>query len=73
VAVALREAGEGLAEDVQLFDVYRGAGVPEGHKSLAFRVVYRDPTATLTDERVDRAHERVSRVARERFDGVLRA
>jgi phenylalanyl-tRNA synthetase beta chain len=73
VAAALREAGEGLAEDVQLFDVYRGTGVPEGHKSLAFRVVYRDPAAPLTDERVDRAHERVSRVARERFGGVLRA
>jgi phenylalanyl-tRNA synthetase beta chain len=73
VAAALREAGQGLAEDVQVFDVYRGAGVPEGHKSLAFRVVYRDPSATLTDERVDRAHEQVSRVAREHFGGVLRA
>lgn len=72
VASVMREAGAGLAEDVQVFDVYRGGGIPAGQKSLAFRVVYRDPAATLTDERVDRAHELVTRAARERFGASVR-
>lgn len=52
----LREGAGGLAEEVQLFDVYVGEGLPEGTKSLAFRVRYRDRNETLTDKRVDAAH-----------------
>jgi phenylalanyl-tRNA synthetase beta chain len=52
----LREGAGGLAEEVQLFDVYVGQGLPEGTKSLAFRVRYRDRNETLTDKRVDAAH-----------------
>ncbi|MCB9601112.1 MAG: phenylalanine--tRNA ligase subunit beta [Sandaracinus sp.] len=52
----LREGAGGLAEDVRLFDVYTGKGLPEGTKSLAFRLRYRDRQETLTDKRVDAAH-----------------
>lgn len=44
-------------EDVQLFDVYRGANLPEGKQSLAFRASYRHPTDALTDEQIDQAHQ----------------
>jgi phenylalanyl-tRNA synthetase beta chain len=67
----LREAPE-LLESVTLFDIYRGAPVPEGHKSLAFHLVYRDPAATLTDKRVDDAHARVAASAEQRFSAALR-
>lgn len=73
VAAVMADAAAGLAEAVDVFDIYRGAGVPEGHKSFAFRVVYRDLAATLTDARVDRAHELVSRAARDRFGAAARA
>ncbi|MBX3272000.1 MAG: phenylalanine--tRNA ligase subunit beta [Sandaracinaceae bacterium] len=73
VADALATAGERLVEAVELFDVYRGAGIEEGHKSLAFRVVYRDPGATLTDARVDTAHGRVVRAAMEAVGARPRA
>jgi len=72
VAEVLLAAAEGLAESVELFDLYRGEHVPDGHKSLAFRVTYRDPESTLTDKRVDGAHARVTEAARERFDAVIR-
>ncbi|MFW6086739.1 MAG: phenylalanine--tRNA ligase subunit beta, partial [Myxococcota bacterium] len=72
IALALQEAGEGLVESVDLFDLYRGKPVPEGHKSLAFRVVYRDPEATLTDARVDRVHAQVAHAAERRFGASLR-
>jgi phenylalanyl-tRNA synthetase beta chain len=72
VADVLREAGGALAEDVELFDVYRGKGIPEGQKSLAYRIVYRDPDATLTDKRVEKAHRAVVKAARERLGATVR-
>lgn len=72
VAEAVLKAAEGLAEEVALFDVYRGATIPPGRKSLAFHVVYREPTATLTDSRVDKAHEVVTRAIERKFGGMVR-
>jgi len=72
IAQALAEASEGLAESVRLFDLYRGDQIPDGHRSLAFRVTYRDPDTTLTDKRVDRAHASVAAQARDRFGAVIR-
>jgi len=68
----LRAAAGNLCESVELFDVFSGGAIPEGFRSLAYRLVYRDPRATtepdaartLTDEEVDREHERVRDVAK---------
>ena len=72
IADALQDAAGGLAESVALFDLYRGDQVPEGHRSLAFRVTYRDPEATLTDKRVDKVHQSLSKIARDRFEATIR-
>ncbi|HYP17672.1 MAG TPA: phenylalanine--tRNA ligase subunit beta, partial [Opitutus sp.] len=39
-------------ERVAVFDVYQGAGLPEGKKSLAFSLTFRAPDRTLTDDEV---------------------
>lgn len=72
VGAALRGVDVDLVEAVELFDVYRGVGIDEGKKSLAFRVVYRDPEATLTDKKVDKAHQQVVRAALDAFDAKVR-
>ncbi len=72
IASALSEASEGLAESVRLFDLYRGDQIPEGHRSLAFRMTYRDPEATLTDKQVDKVHAKVAKLARDRFQATIR-
>jgi len=51
--VTIREAGGAWLESLRLFDRYTGAPVPEGHHSLAFALVFRDPSRTLTDEEVN--------------------
>ncbi len=69
------------SEAVEVFDVFRGASIPEGHKSLAFHVVYRDPRAatdpekarTLTDEEVDKKNQAVLTAVSQRFGATLRA
>lgn len=55
VAAAAREAAGSLfaVESVSLFDVYRGKGLPEGRKSLAFSLVFRSSSRTLTDDEVN--------------------
>ena len=56
IAKAARAAvGNAFAlESVEIFDVYRGEGLPAGHKSLAFSLVFRAEDRTLTDEEVNR-------------------
>jgi phenylalanyl-tRNA synthetase beta chain len=49
VGATLLEAGAPLVEWVRLFDVFRGAGVPAGQRSLAFRLRFAAPDRTLTD------------------------
>lgn len=46
-------SGAPLVVEATLFDVYRGKGVPEGRKSLAFRVLLQDTEKTLTDQEVE--------------------
>jgi phenylalanyl-tRNA synthetase beta chain len=52
VEAALRKAGGALLEDLQLFDVYRGAPLAAGTKSLAYALRFRAPDRTLTDDEV---------------------
>ena len=51
--------GGELLTDAALFDVYRGAGLPEGTKSLAFALTYQSHKGTLSDNDIKKAHEKV--------------
>lgn len=51
--------GSFALESVQVFDVYRGVGLPEGKKSLAFSLVFRAATRTLTDDEVNAAFQKI--------------
>jgi len=44
-----------LLRNCRVFDVYRGAGVESGRKSIALGLIFQDISRTLTDEDVDRA------------------
>ncbi|MCY7298071.1 MAG: phenylalanine--tRNA ligase subunit beta [Ilumatobacteraceae bacterium] len=48
----IRQAAGALLVDLSLFDVYRGTGVPEGTRSLAYRLRLQALDRTLTDEDV---------------------
>jgi phenylalanyl-tRNA synthetase beta chain len=52
-------ASQPLVEAVRVVEEYRGAGVPAGHRSMLWSIVYRDPERTLTDAEVDSAHEAI--------------
>ncbi len=46
----IRAAGQPYLEDVKLFDVYRGAPIPAGSKSVAFSLTLRAADQTLTED-----------------------
>lgn len=50
---AMRAAKMQLVVEIALFDVYRGKGVEQGKKSLAFRVLLQDTKKTLTENEID--------------------
>ncbi len=72
VQAALTEGGGELLEDVRLFDVYSGAQVGEGRRSLAFALRFRAPDRTLTLEEAGAARDRAVALAGERFGAVQR-
>ncbi|HEX2166854.1 MAG TPA: hypothetical protein VHG09_06400, partial [Longimicrobiales bacterium] len=59
VGAAIRGAGGALLEAVEPFDVYSGRGVPEGMRSIAWRLRFRAADRTLTDAEVDTVIKRV--------------
>jgi len=61
-----------VVSHISLFDFYRGKGIGEGRKSLAFRVVMQDTGRTLTDAEADAARDRIVALLRENFGGELR-
>jgi phenylalanyl-tRNA synthetase beta chain len=60
-------------ESVELFDVFRGQGIPEGQKSLAYAFTYRAADKTLTDADVNSAHEKVLNGLKTQLQAELRA
>jgi phenylalanyl-tRNA synthetase beta chain len=59
VVEAVRAAGGSLLESVEAFDLYRGKGIPEGTRSVAYRLRFRAPDRTLTDAEADAAVKRI--------------
>jgi phenylalanyl-tRNA synthetase beta chain len=59
-------------DEVNLFDIYRGAPIPEGKKGISCRIRYQARDRTLTDEEVNQYHEKVISRLREVFHIEMR-
>ncbi len=55
----MSKAGGALVENVVLFDIYRGAQVGEGKKSVSLRVTLRAADRTLTVEEADKVSKKI--------------
>ena len=61
-----------LLRGVKLFDIYRGVGVPEGKKSMAFSLELRADDRTLTDTDSEAVVTKVLAALKEKLDATLR-
>lgn len=59
VEAVARSAANELLEALEAFDLYEGAGLPEGMRSIGWRFRFRAPDRTLTDEEVDPVLRRI--------------
>ncbi len=72
VATSIRAHGGAALESVRLFDIYRGAPLAAGEKSLAFRLTFRAPDRTLGEAEVDTAIEKIDRAIASEVSGRIR-
>lgn len=72
VEAVIRKAGGQLLKSVRLFDVYRGANLPEGHKNMAYSVVYQTDERTLTEAEAIKIREKITKLAERELGGSLR-
>lgn len=68
----IRKAGGNLVEKVQLFDIYKGAQIPEGKKSIAYAIAYRDEKKTLEDKDISKVHDKILKALEHKLGAVLR-
>ena len=61
-----------LLRSVKLFDIYRGVGVPEGKKSMAFSLELRADDRTLTDTDSEAVTAKVLQALQEKLGAILR-
>ena len=73
VEALVRQAAGDLAEEVRLFDVFRGPQLGEGKKSLAVSLVLRAPDRTLTAEETAAVRKRVVKRAAKVLGAELRS
>jgi phenylalanyl-tRNA synthetase beta chain len=57
---AVTQFDEKLVEELYLFDVFAGDPIPDGKKSVSFRVIYRSAERTLEDEAVNEIHHHLT-------------
>ena len=61
-----------LLRGIKLFDIYRGTGVPEGKKSMAFSLQLRADDRTLTDTDSEAVISKVLSAVQEKLGASLR-
>lgn len=66
------QKGEKLLTDVEIFDVYRGKQIPEGKKSMAFRLIFQSPERTLKEEEINNLMNMIISAVSKDYDAKLR-
>lgn len=63
---------ESIVTEIALFDIYRGKGMTDNEKSLAFRMLLQDTEKTLTDIEADLAVTKLINILENQFGAKLR-
>ncbi len=73
LAKAIKKACGSNLKDVEVFDVYEGAGVDRGKKSLAYSLTFSSQDKTLTDEEINPLLEKIVELTGKEFGAILRS
>ncbi len=70
---AVKNADQGIIENVKIFDVYQGSQVEQGKKSVAIKITLRDKNTTLTDAMVVAQIEAIMKSLNKETGATLRS
>jgi phenylalanyl-tRNA synthetase beta chain len=73
VQAAISAAGGSLLAEATLFDVYRGAQIGAGRKSLAYRLTYQAPDRTLTDAEAAKLRAKITKRLADEVGAAIRS
>ena len=68
----INTAGGSLVRDIDLFDIYEGAELPEGKKNLAFHIIYQAEDRTLKSKEIDAIQNKIIKVLEKDPDWEVR-
>lgn len=68
----IEQAAGRFLTDIHLFDVYQGKNIDSNKKSMAYRLTFANPEATLTDEEINQAMSKITRVLEESLQVEIR-
>ncbi len=72
VEQSLRNAGGELLREARVFDVYKGAPIPESQKSVAVALRFQSDERTLKDEEIEALMSRLRQAAEQELGAILR-
>jgi len=68
---AMKSCNEKLVSDIHIFSVYDGSPIPEGKKSMSFRITFRSWEETLKDEKINQIHTEIATTVIKTFNADL--
>ncbi|MEK9150293.1 MAG: hypothetical protein AAB267_09670, partial [Candidatus Desantisbacteria bacterium] len=63
---------DGLAEEVRLYDIYEGKGVPSGFSAYTYSILYQTSQRTLAMDEVEKIRDVVLKKLKEMFEIEVR-
>lgn len=72
IDMIIRENAGELLEKITLFDVYKGAQIITGKKSVSYSITFRAQDRTLTDDEVNENMSRILKALEEKLNAQLR-
>ena len=70
---AVKKVGGSYVINCEVFDIYQGANIAEGKKSMAITVTYRKDDGTLTDKEIGDAEEKIKFELSRNFKAEIRS
>ena len=69
---AIKKSGGRLLTDIKLFDIYEGENIGLENKSMAYSLIFQDPTRTLSDEEINQLFNKIIKESCEKLNATLR-
>ena len=73
IVKAVKKVGGSYVVNCEVFDIYQGANIAEGKKSMAITVTYRKDDGTLTDKEISDAEEKIKFELSRNFKAEIRS